>query len=463
MLRFRLVVVALCASLLPSTASAQATPLPPAARARVTLDSLAKDFAVNGMVPGTAIAVVRGRDTLLFKAYGAANMELRVPMAVNTVMRIGSVTKQFASAAVMQLVEQGKLAVTDTIGQWVPNLPVAWRGVPITQLLNHTSGIPSYTDLGEPWFKRWGEEMTGAEIVALTADKPLDFPSGTAWKYNNTGYVLLGMLIEARTGRAWGDDFAQRFFAPLGMRSTRYCENKPVIANRAAGYGRTEKDEWVNATYLAMSQPHAAGALCSTIGDLLTWNRALHGGKVVSAASYTAMTTPIGAAEQGQYASGLAIEQLGTHRVVSHGGGINGFLTANMFVPDAQLSVTVLTNGDFTNPDRIAHQLARAALGVPLDVPPKGVTLAPELLASYAGKFDLVLDAPHLFTVYVKNGALEGMLDTQSPEKLIPLGEHTFGAGFDPTVRLTFTMLNGKPVKITLRQRGKEFEGLLHP
>jgi D-alanyl-D-alanine carboxypeptidase len=443
--------------------SSQSVPLPRAARARIVLDSLATDFALHGTVPGTAIAVVRGRDTLLFKAYGKANLELGIPMTVNSVFRIGSVTKQFASSAVMQLAQQGKLAVTDTIGQWVPNLPVTWRSVTIAQLLNHTSGIPSYTELGETWMKRWGEEMTGAELVALTADKPFDFPAGTSWKYNNTGYVLLGMLIEARTGHTWGDDFAERFFKPFGMRATRYCENGALIQNRASGYSRNEKDEWLNARYLAMSQPHAAGALCSTIGDVLAWNRALHGGAVVTAASYTAMTTPSGAAAAQHYGSGLSIETLASHRVIAHNGGINGFLTGNLYVPDAQLSVTVLTNGEFANPDRITHQLALAALGIPLDIPPTGITLSPAVRASYVAKYDLVLDAPHLFTVYEKDGALFGTMDGQSAGKMIPLGNDTFGVAFNDEVRVIFTMAAGRPTKMTLRQNGKDFEGLVHP
>lgn len=455
----RLLPVAVLALAPLADAGAQRAAPPPVARARVMLDSLARDFAVNGMVPGTTIAVVRGRDTLLFKAYGKANLELNVPMTVNTVSRIGSVTKQFTSAAVMQLVQEGKLALTDTIGAWVKDLPVAWRGVTVAHLLNHTSGIPSYTELGDPWIKRWGEEMTGAELVALTSGKPFDFADGSSWKYNNTGYVLLGMLVEARTGHAWHEELASRFFTPLGMSRTRYCDNSPLIANRAAGYSRNEKDQWVNTRFLSMSQPHAAGALCSTIGDLLTWNRALHNGKVVSAASYASMTTPVGAAIADHYGSGLMIEDLGGHRIVAHGGGINGSLTANMFAPDAQLSVTVLTNGDFTNPERIARQLARAALGVPLDVPPKGIALTAAQMAVYPGVYTLVLDAPHDFTVTVKDGALFGMLDGQTPEKMIPFGNDTFGVAFDPAIRLVFTMIDGKAAGFTLKQRGKEFAG----
>lgn len=452
-MRFALSIrAAVCALALSSTGLAQARPAPMrranAATMR-TLDSLASSFVRVGNAPGIAVAVVRGRDTLLFRGYGTANLESGTPVTVTSVFRIGSVTKQFTSSAVMQLVEQGKLALTDTIGQWLPNLPVAWRGVTITQLLNHTSGIPSYTEAGDSWMKRWGEEMTGADVVAITADKSFDFASGTSWKYNNTGYVVLGMLLEARMGHGWGEEFARRFFTPLGMARTRYCEVRPLIIGRAAGYSRNEKDEWLNSRYLAMSQPAAAGALCSTIGDLLTWNRALHGGTVVTPASYTAMTTPTGSAVPRGYGFGLGVDSVDGHRVISHSGGIPGFLTANMWVPEAQLSVSVLTNGDYKNPDLLAKQLVRTALGIPLEVPPKGITLAAAVLASYIGEFDVTIDGPHVFKIYVQDGALYGMMDVQTPEALIPLGNDTFGVTFNKDARLTFTMQGGKPVKIT--------------
>ncbi|MCC7054388.1 MAG: beta-lactamase family protein [Gemmatimonadaceae bacterium] len=444
--RTPLLALSLCA---PALLEAQAARLPAAAQVRRVADSLARAFIAHNDAPGTAIAIVRGTDTLLFHGYGSANLELGVPVAVTSVFRVGSVTKQFTASAVMQLVEIGTLSLADSIGQWVPNLPATWRPITITQLLNHTSGIPSYTEAGESWMKRWGEEMTGADIVALTADKPFDFAPGTSWKYNNTGYVLLGMLLEARMGHGWGDEFTRRFFTSLGMTRTRYCEVQPLIAGRAAGYSRNEKDEWVNARYLAMSQPAAAGALCSTIGDMLTWNRALHGGTVVTPASYTAMTTPAGSAVPRGYGFGLGVDSVDGHRVISHSGGIPGALTANMWVPEAQLSVTVLTNGDFRNPDPLAKQLVRAALGLPLDVPPRGVTLTAAALASYTGEFDVTIDGPHVFKIYVQDGKLYGMMDVQTPELLIPLGNDTFAVTFNKDVRLTITMDGGKAAALT--------------
>ncbi|HEU4586107.1 MAG TPA: serine hydrolase domain-containing protein, partial [Gemmatimonadaceae bacterium] len=170
---------------------------PSRAEVKTRVDSLAQAFLTAPESPGLSISVIRaGRDTLVFKGYGKADLENDIPATPATVYRIGSITKQFTAAAVMRLVENGSVRLSDSIGKYLPNLPKAWRGVRVRQLLNHTSGIPSYTDLGDSWAKRWGEYMSPDTLVALTAGKPMDFPPGTGWRYDNTGYVLLGMLIE---------------------------------------------------------------------------------------------------------------------------------------------------------------------------------------------------------------------------------------------------------------------------
>ncbi len=329
-------------------------------------DSLAKAFLAAKNAPSVAVAVVRGGDTLVMRAWGKADLEQDVDADAQTVYRIGSVTKQFTSATVMQLFEKGAFRLDDSIATYLPTLPAAWHAVTIRQLLNHTSGIPSYTDVGMSWVRRWGEAMTPDTLVALTANKPLNFPSGTKWEYNNTGYVILGMLIEKLTGHAWGDEIETRFAKPLGLTSTRNCLASPVIPHRAHGYER-ESSAWINAPYLEMTQPYAAGAMCSTIGDLATWNRALHNGKIVSPASYTLMTTPEGAAMTGalKYGFGLGRDTIAERTIITHGGGIHGFITGNAYVPSAQLSITVLTNGGRARSGELLDQLMRAALGLP--------------------------------------------------------------------------------------------------
>ena len=346
----------------------QAPALPSRARAAAVADSLARDFIASASSPSVAIAVVRGRDTIALKAFGSANLELDVPATTASVYRIGSVTKQFTAAAVMQLVEANKIRLDDSIALYLNNLPTAWRPVTVRQLLNHTSGIPSYTDIGMAWVRRWGEEMTPDTLVALSAQQPMWFAPGTKWQYDNSGYILLGMLIEKVAGRSWGEDLAARFFKPFGLVDTRDCLTKPLIAHRVTGYAR-ENGTWVNAPYLAMSQPFSAGALCSTVTDLLRWNVALHSGRVVSAASYALMTTPAGAAARGElaYGFGLGTDTLAGRKVITHGGGIHGFATGNAWMPSEQLSVTVLTNSGSAPAGRLLKQLMRAALGVPLE------------------------------------------------------------------------------------------------
>lgn len=437
---------------LPALLAAQS----PAAR---TADSLVRDYMASGNSPSVAIALIRGADTVLFAAYGSADLEHDVPATVNSVYRIGSVTKQFTAAAVMQLVEQGKLGLEDSIGKHLDNLPSEWQSVTVHQLLNHTSGIPSYTSLGVRWSRIWGVEMSPDSIIALVRDKAMDFPPGTKWAYNNTGYVLLGMLIEKITGTTWGRDLESRFTQPLGLDNTLNCLAMPLIPHRVRGYEKGG-DGWINAPYLAMSQPYAAGAMCSTIGDLSSWNRALHTGKVVSPQSYQLMTTPSGAAAGDHYGFGLMRDTIAEHVMITHGGGIHGFATGNAWVPDAQLSVSVLTSSGSGSPGSLLKQLVRVGLGVPLDRTPELVPLPDEQRQQYVGVYDLVLaGTPRPFTIALADSGLTAQLQGQGAIPMLYYGNHTFGAEFDPSLRLIFAVSDGRASKVTLLQGGGRFEG----
>ncbi len=269
---------------------------PTAASVAATVDSLVADFQRATGVPGVSVAVIRaGRDTLAYKGYGLADVENDVPATPRTVYRIGSITKQFTSAAVLQLAEQGRLSLDAALGTVLPQVPAAWRGVTIRQLLSHTSGIRSYTDIGPRWQRRWGEDMVPDTILSLVRDDTLDFAPGTRWHYDNTGYVVLGMVVEKVAGQPYAEYLREHLWQPLGLTSTYYCDAAPIVPHRARGYDAA-RGALVNAAYLRVTQPFAAGALCSTVGDLAAWNRALATGRVVRAASWTRMTTPEGAA-----------------------------------------------------------------------------------------------------------------------------------------------------------------------
>jgi CubicO group peptidase (beta-lactamase class C family) len=428
-----------------------------------TVDSLVAHAMAEGPVAGMSVAVIRGKDTVVMKGYGLADVENDVPATAHTVYRIGSITKQFTAAAVMQLVEQNKLALDDTIGKFLPTLPASWRGTPIRLLLNHTSGIPSYTSAGPRWFSKMRLDLPHDSLLAIIAADSMDFARGSQWRYNNTGYYLLGMLIEKVTGRSYAEVVRDQLAQPLGLRSTMYCETRAIIKHRAQGYQPTPDDKLVNADPLSMTHPFAAGALCSTVGDLVAWQRALAAGRIVKPASYTAMTTPEGSAKGAGYGYGLAMDTLGGRARVQHGGGINGFNTMLMYYPADTLTIAVFANTNGPWADRVANNIARAALGAPLTASPARLADLPttvEERARFAGTYRLVLPNGQTLNlrVFEREGRLMAQGEGQGEVPLRYQGNSVFGAAFDRSLRLTFAPGNPAP-KVILVQGGATMDG----
>lgn len=328
-------------------------------------DSIVVDaFMRQVHVSSVSAAVVRGGDTLLFKAYGLADRETNRAATPTTVYEIGSLTKQFTASAIMRLVEQGKLKLDDDIGQYVPRFPLQGHHVTIRNLLNHTSGIRNYTATSA-WRPHWADDLSPDSVPGFVANDKFDFEPGTKEAYSNTGYHLLGLIIENVTGMLYARYVQQQFFTPLGLTQTRYCDSHPTDPRMAKGYS-VKDSAFVAASYLSMTIPYAAGALCSTTGDFIAWERAFHSGRVVSAASYREMTTPpsLPGGAQTNYGFGLAMGTLAGHRAITHSGGIPGFSTVQLYLPDDSLQVVVFTNSDEFGPEPMAFDLARAVLGV---------------------------------------------------------------------------------------------------
>jgi D-alanyl-D-alanine carboxypeptidase len=338
--------------------------------------------------PGAAVIVVRDGKTVLRKGYGLVNVELSVPIAPEMVFRIGSVTKQFTAAAILKLVEAGKLSLSDEIGRFLPDYPTRGKRITVEQLLNHTSGIRSLTGM-PAWASHTREDWTPAQLIAFFQNEPLDFEPGTGWKYNNSGYLLLGAIIEKVSGKKYEDFLAETIFRPLGMERTRYGSDGPLIAGRATGYQRTPGGV-VNAPYLSMTLPYSAGGLVSTVDDLAKWQAALDKDGLLSAESRRRMWTPVtlhdGRATR--YGFGWGIWRYEGHAVVEHGGAINGFVSANMRWPDDRIYVAVLSNatGPGRDPRMLALRAASLAAGIPAD-DRKAATRASETLDPYAGVY----------------------------------------------------------------------------
>jgi CubicO group peptidase (beta-lactamase class C family) len=435
------------------------------------IDSLANDHLACG-VPSVAVAVVRGRDTLVMRGYGLANREAGRAAGPNTIYEIGSITKQFTAAAIMRLVEQGRIGLQDDLSKYLPDFPLQGHHVTIRQLLNHTSGIHSYTS-SPAWRATWARDLPPDSIVGFVARDSFDFAPGTKWAYNNTGYVLLGMIIEKVTGKPYAAVLDELFFRPLALTQTGYCPSRTTDPRYAAGYSvRGPGAPAVPAEYLSLTHPFSAGALCSTVRDYLSWQRALHGGRVVSAASYREMTTPdtLPGGGRHNYGFGLAVGALGTHRMIQHGGGINGFTTAQAYFPAETLSVVMFTNADGVGPDMAALNMARAVFGMPLasrPVAPTPVPIDAAGRARVAGTYDFKTPMGTTLPVHVTVEGEQLMAQAEGPGQgkfpMLHYGNDVFGAAFDPTLRITVLSENGVVKGARLEQRGMVMEGVRRP
>ncbi len=346
--RLRILYAALIALWVASGPALAAGPPPGYARAA---EAVVRAYADPGVFAG-AVLVAQDGKPVFRKAFGLANREWDVANTPQTRFRLGSITKQFTAVAILQLAEQGKLSIDDPISKYYPEAPAAWAPITLKHLLTHTSGIPSYTAIPAFFAQKARLDLTPDGIVALTRDKPLEFTPGSKYAYDNTGYVLLGYVIEKVSGQTYAAYLHDQIFAPLGMKDSGYDVSATVLAGRAAGYsmaGGTAR----NADYLAMTLPYAAGSLYSTVDDLLVWDQALHAGKVIGPASVAAMFTDYGF----KYGFGQGVSVQNGHRTWSHSGGINGFSTMLTHLPDDGVTVVVLSNIEQAPSGRVSQKL----------------------------------------------------------------------------------------------------------
>jgi len=329
-----------------------------------TVDRWAEEALASGVVAGFSIAVEKDGEMLVAKGYGMADIEQDVAAADDTVYRIGSITKQFTAAAIMRLVQDGEIDLQAPIQDYV-DFPTGDHVVTVEHLLHHTSGIKSYTGLGWAWRRTVPLAVTHDELLGLVRDEPFDFDPGAEYRYNNSGYYLLGVIIENLTGMTYSDYVEQELAAPLGLERTTYCDEKRIIAGRAEGY-EFEEGALVNDDPISMTQPFAAGSMCSTVTDLLKWQTALENEEVVGAASYAQMTTSgiLNNGERTEYGYGLGLRELEGHRRVAHGGGINGFSTMLVSFPDDRVRITVLTNTPGPTAGPLTNRIEREVLGL---------------------------------------------------------------------------------------------------
>jgi CubicO group peptidase (beta-lactamase class C family) len=342
--------------------------------------------------PGAAVIIASNGEIVHEAGYGLANVEHGIAVTPDTVFRIGSITKQFTAASIMLLEQRGLLSVDDPIDKYLPDYPTHGHVITIEHLLTHTSGIRSYTDIPGYMGNPVRADLTTAELIDVFDNEPMDFAPGDQWRYNNSGYVLLGAIIETVSGQSYETFIADNIATPLNLAHTYYGGPK-IIPHRAAGYEVDGDDNIVNAAYLSMTQPHAAGSLLSTTGDLFAWHKALTGGEFVHDDSYERMTRAVSLNDGSSdpYGYGLGLLELRGRKMIAHGGGINGFSCYVLWLPQEDVYVAVLTNsaGLRPRPMTVAKTIAAMFIGDPYPAR-KAVELSENelrgLVGSYAGE-----------------------------------------------------------------------------
>lgn len=411
----------LFASFVPSS---QAQTLPNAAQVAAYAEKLLDEQKLGRNGPGVAVLVARGDEVLYRGARGMASVELGVPLAPEYVFRIGSVTKQFASVALLKLVDEGKAKLDDPISKYLPDYPNG-KAITLHQLLNHTSGVKSYTSIDGYMNNPIRRELSTQALIAEFKDLPVDFEPGARWRYNNSGYVLVGAVIEAISGKPWHQSIQEGLLEPQKLTRTAYPGETRVLPGMVQGYGLDSKTGLASAGLISMTQPHGAGALVSNVDDLWRWNLALHHGKLLSAAAYQRMITPEGTAKASAYGYGISLSTLRGLPMLLHGGGIHGFSSSLAYVPEGKVSLVLLRNttGPGFNMDLVSRKLGAFAVGRPyLDIQP--INLSPDQLKAFEGIF--ALDDKQTRSLSVQGTQLVSVRDGGRPAALIPMAGESF-------------------------------------
>lgn len=403
-----------------------------------------------------AVLVARGDEVLFQGGYGKANLELDVPNTPETVFRVGSVTKQFTAAAILQLQDRGRLNVNDKLDQYLPDAPHAGE-VTLSQLLTHSSGIADLREIGEG---SHGDELrrahTADELISQAAGQPLEFTPGTRYKYCNVCYLMLGRIIEKVSGQSYSDYLSEHIFQPAGMTSTGVDEAHSVTPHRASGYN-WDGGTYRNSEFIDMSNTGAAGILYSTVGDMYKWDRALYSDMLLSAAAREAFFSPRVSMGKGQSSAfGWVIVSTPEHTLAEKSGQVNGFVAFVIRDPTTQIYVVALSNVENPAAQDVAQGLAAIAYGEPYDMPgkPQAVQIDLAVLEKYVGSYQVKPDM--VFTIAIEAGHPIATVPNQPKFEIFPTSETDFYAKIGD-IKLHFEVgADGAVTGVVIHEGGQE-------
>lgn len=402
-------------------------------------DILKATYKINE--PGATALVYKNGEVIYRKAFGNANLELGVPMQPEYVFEIGSITKQFTAIAILMLEEQGKIKVEDPITKYISDYPTNGKTITIHHLLNHTSGIKSYTSL-QSFMKHARTDMTPSELIDKFKNEPMDFEPGEKFLYNNSGYVLLGHIIEIITGESYADFIQKNIFDKVGMSNSHYGSMKKLINNRATGYQQNDNG-YVNADYLSLTLPYAAGSLMSNVDDLLKWQKALNTNKLISQKTYEKAIngSSLNNGEHIVYGYGLSAGKIQGSKSISHGGGIFGYTTQGIYMPEEDVFVSVLTNCDCNSPGGVANRITALVIGKPFLDKADAITLSEAKLKKWVGTYEFPDGAIRFITI--NDGKIFSQREGSTKMEIYPMSESMF-IFEDGDITYNFSVVNGK-------------------
>jgi len=377
------------------------------------LDSLINN-RLKDVAPGCAVLIAKNGKIIYEKGFGKADLELNVPMKPDMVFRLGSITKQYTAIAVLQLVEQGKIALQDSIQKFIKDFPNKGHTITIENLLTHTSGIIDYESLDMKIPNVYRLDFPPKQFVDSLEHHPLVFTPGSKFSYCNSNYFLLGYIIELITGESYAEYMQQHIFTPMGLNNTYYDDEKQVIPNRVSGYGKWNNGKYENADYIGLSQVYAAGALLSNVEDMFKWHQALYSYKLVKKETLEKAFTSYKLTDGtlSGYGYGWFIKDQNGERSIEHAGGIDGFQSDEVYLPRQDIFIATLYNslnngGDDMSFLGLSNDIVTLAMGKTLA---REVKVADAILKQYAGVYQF--DAAHSATITLENGQLQ--IESQS-------------------------------------------------
>lgn len=409
------------------------------------MDELVTAYANNGQFNGAVLVAQQG-NVLFQKAYGLKDAEQRKPNAINSIFQIGSITKQFTAAVIMQLVQERKLSLQDTLGKFFKGFPNGHK-ITIEHLLTHTSGMFNYTGDTNIMKRDVTRHYSRDEMIGIFQGYRSDFEPGTKWNYSNSGYSMLGYIIEKVTGKPYEQVMRKRIFRPLGMNQTGFDFTHLKDTNRTKGYFALDGSAAVPAPIVDSTIAYSAGAMYSTLGDLLKWDRAIYSSKILKPQTWKTVFTPY----KNKYGYGWAIDSIYKRPAVMHSGGIHGFASYIMRFPEQELVVIAIDNASGTTLGRMSRDLAAIALGELYKIPEvrKQTSLSADVLKQYVGEYQL---APtFIITVRLSGNQLKAQATNQPEFDIYPEKENIF-----------FLKVVEAKVEFARNEKGEVSELILH-